>query len=151
MGAVRTLSALLTQAVEDNLLPGNPAQRLGRYLRAGDEETVTVDPLTSEEVATVLDIARAHFPHWYTWMLCAVNGPAPWRTSRSLAKADLQERGPHQLRHTYASLLLKAGADHLREPAAGAPGPVHHIEVLRALVARPDGGAGRRPLRSDAS
>ena len=62
VGAVRTLSTMLTQAVEDNLLPGNPAQRLGRYLRSGDEEEFSVDPLTADEVATVLDLARVHFP-----------------------------------------------------------------------------------------
>ena len=198
VGAVRTLSTMLTQAVEDNLLPGNPAQRLGRYLRSGDEEAFTVDPLTADEVATVLDIARVHFPDWYPWILCAARtglrlgellalqwGDVNWRgryllirrnlvdgclttpkthqrrrvdlslqlraelrlwrrrqhaawlaagapmplwvfpsvsgtaldganvrktLNRILVRADLHERGPHQLRHTYASLLLKAGA-----------------------------------------
>src|SRR4051812_48212623 len=34
-GIVRTLSALLSQAVEDDKLPANPALRLGKYLRRG--------------------------------------------------------------------------------------------------------------------
>ena len=36
-GIARTLSSLLSQAVEDEKLPANPALRMGRYLRRGDE------------------------------------------------------------------------------------------------------------------
>lgn len=36
-GMIRTLSTMLSQAVEDELIDANPALRMGRYLRAGDE------------------------------------------------------------------------------------------------------------------
>lgn len=36
-GVQRTLSAVLSQAVDDGLLTGNPAFRMGKYLRRGDE------------------------------------------------------------------------------------------------------------------
>jgi integrase len=41
----------------------------------------------------------------------ALDGANVWKMlNRILVKADLHERGPHQLRHTYASLPLKVGA-----------------------------------------
>ena len=36
-GVQRTLSAVLSQAVEDAIITGNPAFRMGRHLRRGDE------------------------------------------------------------------------------------------------------------------
>ena len=36
-GIARSLSVVLASAVEDELLPANPALRLGKYLRRGDE------------------------------------------------------------------------------------------------------------------
>jgi integrase len=197
-GVVRTLSAVLSQAVEDELLEANPALRLGRYLRRGDEVEPTIDPFTREEVAHLIEIARIHFPTWHPFVMCGlrtglrlgellalqwsdidwkgrfihlqrniVDGTfttpknhqtrkvdlSPqlravlrlWRQqvrrdwfrhgrprpdwvfpsvtgtpldasnvrkalNQLLDKAELHRRGPHQMRHTFASLLLQAGA-----------------------------------------
>jgi integrase len=64
-GVARTLSTILSQAVEDNLLAANPALRLGRYLRYGDDAEPQPDPLAQTEVLAVLGIARERFPDWY--------------------------------------------------------------------------------------
>jgi integrase len=71
-GIVRTLSAMLSQAVEDEKLPANPALRLGRYLRRGDEPKPQIQPLTREEAAHLAAVARVHFPRWYPFVLCAL-------------------------------------------------------------------------------
>ena len=71
-GIVRTLSTLLSQAVEDELLPANPALRMGRYLRQGDEPKAAIQPLTREEAALLLSTAGVHFPRFYALLLCAL-------------------------------------------------------------------------------
>jgi len=196
-GIVRTLSVVLSQAVEDEELPANPALSMRKYLRRGDEPEPCIDPFTRHEAAHVVEIARQHFPEWHPWLLCGLRtglragellalqwGDIDWcgrfvqlqrnlvrgklttpknhqcrrvdlspqlravlRLSRRrktvelskhglprpdwvfpsaagtaldesnvrkafnqiLDKAELHRRGPHQMRHTFASLLLQAG------------------------------------------
>jgi hypothetical protein len=52
---------VLSQAVEDEHLAANPALRLGKYLRRGDEPKPKIDPLTRAEAAHALAIASEHF------------------------------------------------------------------------------------------
>jgi integrase len=196
-GIVRTLSTVLSQAVEDEILPANPALRMGKHLRQADDPEPQIDPFTPAEAAHVVDVAREHFPEWYPWVLTGFRtgmrsgelpglqwGDIDWRArylnvvrnivkgqlttpknhqrrridlSRQLAvalrlwrrhqraawlkvghplpewvfasasgtaldesnvrkafngpldRAELRRRGPHQMRHTFASLLLAAG------------------------------------------
>jgi integrase len=68
----RTVSSVLTQAVEDGLLPANPAQRLGRYYRNGDHPKAEIHPLTRDEATVFLDGARHHAPGEYPLFLCAL-------------------------------------------------------------------------------
>jgi hypothetical protein len=44
-GIARKLSTLLSQAVEDDKLPANPALRMEHYLRRGDEPKPAIQPL----------------------------------------------------------------------------------------------------------
>jgi len=71
-GIARTLSTILSQAVEDEILPANPALRLGRYLRLGDEPKAEIHPLTREEAAHLLTTAKEHFPGWRPLLMCAL-------------------------------------------------------------------------------
>lgn len=71
-GIARTLSTILTQAVEDELLPANPALRMGRYLRHADEPAPDIRPFTRDEVAHMIAVARTTFPEWYPWLLCGL-------------------------------------------------------------------------------
>ena len=71
-GIVHTLSALLSQAVEDEQLPANPALRLGKYLRRGDEEATEIEPLDSGQAALLITTAERHFGRWHPWLLCAL-------------------------------------------------------------------------------
>jgi integrase len=71
-GIARTLSALLSQAVEDDKLSANPALRMGRYLRRGDEPKLLIQPLTRAEAAHLVGVARLAFTRWYAWVLLAL-------------------------------------------------------------------------------
>ncbi len=71
-GIARTLSTLLSQAVEDEKLPANPALRLGKYLRPGDEAETAIQPLSAAEVAHLVAVAERHYPRWHPWTLCAL-------------------------------------------------------------------------------
>jgi integrase len=68
----RTVSSVLSQAMEDGLITGNPAFRLGRYYRNGDQVKAQICPLTAAEVSLLLSAARKHFPREYSLFLCAV-------------------------------------------------------------------------------
>ena len=196
-GIARTLSVVLTAAVEDEIMQANPALRLGQYLRRGDEPEAEPDPFTREEAEHLVAVAAESFPAWHPWVLAGLRtglragellglqwGDVDWRGrflqitrsivrgkettpknhqrrrvdlspqlravlrrwraqqsatwlgrgdsrpvwifpsnmgtrldesnvrkafNRILDKAELHRRGPHQMRHTFASLLLQAG------------------------------------------
>ena len=68
----RTLSSVLTQAVEDKVLAINPAFRLGRYYRKADYPKPEIRPLTREEAAWFLAQVQEHAPREYPLFLCAL-------------------------------------------------------------------------------
>jgi integrase len=71
-GVNRTLSAVLSQAVEDAWLPANPAFRMGKHLRTGDELPVEIEPLTRQEVYTFIEKAKTEYPEFFRFFLCAL-------------------------------------------------------------------------------
>ena len=54
------LKAAYNQALEDGLVTFNPAGRLGRLLRGRQDRRVHIQPLTPEEVETLLQTASQH-------------------------------------------------------------------------------------------
>ena len=77
------------------------------------------------------------------WVFASVTGTALDESNvrkalnRILDVAGLHRRGPHQMRHTFASQLLAGRrADHLRQSAVGTQGCGDHAARVRALVAR---------------
>ena len=72
-GVARTLSSVLTQAVDDELLPANPAFRLGKYYR---RQTGTpkaeIQPLTRAEAQQFLMAVSEHAPREYALFLTAL-------------------------------------------------------------------------------
>jgi integrase len=71
-GINRTLSVVLSQAVEDEKLSANPALRMGKHLRRGDEPEHTIEPLSAADAALLVETAEKHFPRWHPWVLCAL-------------------------------------------------------------------------------
>lgn len=68
----RTLSSVLTQAVEDGLAPANPAFRLGRYYRQNDQPKIEIRPFTREEAAAFMTASKEHAPREAVLFLCAL-------------------------------------------------------------------------------
>ena len=125
-GVGRTLSTILAQAVEDELLTANPALRLGRYMRSADDPEPKINPFTQQDVAAVLAAARQNLPDWYTWLLCGLRtgmragelralqwGDVNWRgfyleIRRNLVRGQLTTPKNHQHRRVDMSRQLRA-------------------------------------------
>jgi integrase len=71
-GIQRTLSAVLSQAVEDGLLTANPAFRMGKYVRRGDESRREITPFTKAEAERFLKIVERKFSDFYVFFLMAL-------------------------------------------------------------------------------
>ena len=71
-GVQRTLSAVLSQAVEDSILSANPAFRMGRHLRKGDEPRREIHPFSREEAHWFLAAIEKHWPEHYAFFLSAL-------------------------------------------------------------------------------
>lgn len=71
-GVQRTLSAVLSSAVEDGILPANPAFRMGKHVRRGDEPRRTIEPLTPAEAAHFLTVVERHWPDYHAFFLMAL-------------------------------------------------------------------------------
>lgn len=72
-GVARTLSSMLSQAVDDELLPANPAFRLGKHIgRKGSCRSTDIQPLTRDEATAFLAVAQEHAPDSYPFFLCAL-------------------------------------------------------------------------------
>ena len=65
------LSSLMTHAMEDEIIPANPAFRMGRHYRKKPKQRDQINPLTREELSLVLETARAHYSSHYPTLLCA--------------------------------------------------------------------------------
>ena len=68
---VRTLSSMLSHAVEDGLLTTNPSLKPGKFLPKVSKHR-SINPLTREEVAILLKTAKDKNPRYYPLVLCAV-------------------------------------------------------------------------------
>ncbi|MBC8392187.1 MAG: hypothetical protein H8E17_06455, partial [Deltaproteobacteria bacterium] len=55
------VSGVINKAVDDEVIPANPAQRLGKIGKTQNRKEI-IDPLTSEEMKLLLDTAKEHFP-----------------------------------------------------------------------------------------
>lgn len=125
-GIARTLSTILSLAVEDDILTANPAFRLGRFMRTADEAEPDIEPFTSGEIADLLQLARERLPDLYPWVLCGLRtgmragellalqwGDVNWRDSflhvrRNLVRGQLTTPKNHQQRKVDLSRQLRA-------------------------------------------
>ena len=71
-GVQRTLSAVLSQAVEDELLQVNPAFRMGKHLGTGDEQPTEIQPFSRQEAHAFLETVKGGWPEYQAFFLVAL-------------------------------------------------------------------------------
>lgn len=86
------LRACLSGAVEDGLIPANPAARLGRYVRSNVEPREPVDPFTREELLALLGQAEGEMPEWYPLLLTMARAGLRFGEVTALSPGDLDFR-----------------------------------------------------------
>jgi len=62
------VSGVLNQAVDDELIPANPALRLGKVIKRKDKKN-SINPLSSEELKLFLDKVKEHYSDHFTMIL----------------------------------------------------------------------------------
>jgi integrase len=133
-GIARTLSTILSQAVEDEILPANPALRMGKHLRQADDPEPQIDPFTRAEASHVLDVAREQLPEWCPWMLTGFRTGMRLGELLGLQWGDIDWRArtpPHRQKHR------QGPADDAEEPSASANRSVTTACGCPAPVATP--------------
>lgn len=76
------LSGVLNKALDDEVIPANPALRLGKILTRKDSKA-SINPLTTDELKRLLDSVQVHyFEHYALFLLLARTG---MRIGESLA------------------------------------------------------------------
>jgi integrase len=67
------LCALLSHAVEENIMPSNPALKLGKYYKQAKDTREEIQPLNAEEVGVFLDSVLQHSKEFYPLFLTALH------------------------------------------------------------------------------
>jgi integrase len=95
-GVLRTLSTVLSEAVEDGHLPANPALRPGRLRRQlrdpNAPKRAPIDPYRREEAEILVVVAEQHFPEWHPFLLCALRTGLRLGELRALAWKNIDWR-----------------------------------------------------------
>ena len=89
---IRCLSSLLSHAVEDGLLTINPALKPGKFLPKVSKRR-GINPLTREEVVTLLETVKDRAPRYYPFFLCAVRSGLRLGELSALQWEDLDYHG----------------------------------------------------------
>lgn len=89
---VRVLSSLLSQAVEDGVIPVNVALKPGKFLPKVSKRRM-VNPFSREEVSVFLATVRRHALRYYPLFLCAVRIGLRLGELLALQSGDLDFRG----------------------------------------------------------
>lgn len=59
------ISGILNLAVDDEVIPVNPAHDIGKIFKKEDSSKDSIDPLNQDELAILLDTFKNHFPEHY--------------------------------------------------------------------------------------
>jgi integrase len=87
------LQGCLSAAVEDGLLPGNPAARLGRFIRSDILPQERLDPFTRAEVnEALLPTAESEWPEWYPSVMVLARAGVRFGEMAALKPEDLDFR-----------------------------------------------------------
>jgi integrase len=86
------VSVVLNHALEDGLIPANPAAGLGRIIK-GKERKADVNPLTREDARAFLAAMGEHYPRYHPFFLCALRTGMRLGELLALQWGDIDFRG----------------------------------------------------------
>ena len=122
------ISSLFNHAIEDGIVSENPAGKPGRYLRIPNHKG-TVEFLTHEEGAALLDSARQHLPRLYPLFLAALRTGLRQGELIGLQWGDIDWSGKFlEVRRTNYN-------GHISTPKSGKPRRVDMSDGLAAALA----------------
>jgi integrase len=86
------MSAVMTQAVDDEIISVNPVAKTGRYIKKVDGHG-QVDPFTWEEKAALESAIKDHFPRYCPFFICALRTGMREGELIALKPGDIDFRG----------------------------------------------------------
>jgi integrase len=72
LGGRSVIGGPLSFALDEELIPSNPASGITKKLQLRRDRKIEIEPLTGEEVALFLDTCSPHRPEYYPFFLCAL-------------------------------------------------------------------------------
>jgi integrase len=113
--ALRTLSAILSTAEEDGLIPTNPTRRMGKQLVAptGTVGTHEIEVFSRDELSHLLGLAERESPEYYPFLLCLA------RTGMRLGEAIGLEWRDVEWRARYIIVRRSRRRNRVSEPKNG--------------------------------
>ena len=96
------LSAILSEAVDDEIIPANPALRTGKLIKGKDQKE-DIGPLTWEEKGTLESVLEKHYPRYFPLFMTALRTGMRLGELIALKPGDLDFNGAFiEVRRNYS-------------------------------------------------
>lgn len=127
---MRTLSAILNSAVDDGLIPNNPATRWGRVIQIDKTQAEEIEVFTPDELTTCLGVAEREYPDHYPFLLLLARTGMRMGEAVALQWADID--------FTQRVILVRRSS---RRGVTKVPknGKARRVDMSRQLVATLEG------------
>jgi len=108
-----TLRAILNSVVDDDILVGNPAQKVGKFTKSRTERQRDIHPLTGEELSLFLGSLQQHFPAYHCFFLTLA------RTGLRLGEALALQWGDIEFEGRFIDIRRSLVAGRIETPKNG--------------------------------
>ncbi|MBW1977795.1 MAG: site-specific integrase [Deltaproteobacteria bacterium] len=106
------ISCILSEAVDEEIIPANPASRTGKLIKNRDRKE-EINPLTWEEKAVLEDTLKEHYPRYYPLFLTAL------RTGMRLGELIALKSGDLDFNGGFIEVRRSASRDKITTPKSG--------------------------------
>jgi len=121
------ISGVFNLAVDDEVISVNPAQKLGKIMKA-QERRLKGDPLNREELAVLLEAFQQHYPKHYPMALTLA------RTGMRLGEALALQWGDIDLKGRFIYVQRGFSRGKIQTPKSGKPRPVDMSRQLADVL-----------------
>ena len=118
------LSCILSDAVDDELIPSHPALRTGKLIKK-DDQAKEIHPLTWEEKTKFENTVREHFLRWYPFFLTAL------RTGMRLGELIALQPGDLDFNGGFIEVRRSFTKGHLSTTKSG---KIRKVDMSKELV-----------------